>query len=353
MDGKAGRMTIVKRGKRWGVKVWNPVKGSYDWIGTFDLKKEARQAEQDAQKRAAKLGVTVTEFAAIWQRDYARPSPATRQSYRYGLKGFVGRFGNRRLDSITRPEARAWATSNPQANGRIVRAMFGDALRDGIIDFNPFSGLRLQQPRGRKDLTALTENEIDQLADTALACLPGDIGPTMSAMILIAAYCGPRPGELMELKWTDVHGDELNISRSLDATGQIKLPKNNLTRTVAIPQRAMEALRALPRQPDTDYMFVGPRGGRFTKNTLNHWWRQIRQAAGRPEMAFYELRHACATMLLERGLTPADTAIQLGHTDGGRLVQEVYGHPAEQGARERIKEAFEDTPKNTRKRRAS
>ena len=81
----------------------------------------------------------------------------------------------------------------------------------------------------RNVLSALAafENEIDQLADTALACLPGDIGPTMSAMILIAAYCGPRPGELMELKWTDVHGDELNISRSLDATGQIKPTKRS------------------------------------------------------------------------------------------------------------------------------
>jgi hypothetical protein len=41
-------------------------------------------------------------------------------------------------------------------------------------------------------------------------------------------------------------------------------------------------------------------------------------------------------MLLERGVTPWDVAIQLGHTNGGILVCELYGHPTEAGARARI-----------------
>jgi hypothetical protein len=38
--------------------------------------------------------------------------------------------------------------------------MFADALRDGLTTQNPFTGLRLETPKGRKDLTALTEEEI-------------------------------------------------------------------------------------------------------------------------------------------------------------------------------------------------
>ncbi|TMK75281.1 MAG: hypothetical protein E6G49_01865 [Actinobacteria bacterium] len=30
-------------------------------------------------------------------------------------------------------------------------------------------------------------------------------------------------------------------------------------------------------------------------------------------------------MLLERGLTPEDVALQLGHRDGGGLVRQLYG----------------------------
>jgi hypothetical protein len=36
-------------------------------------------------------------------------------------------------------------------------------------------------------------------------------------------------------------------------------------------------------------------------------------------MDFYELRHFCATHLLELGVSHADVAVQLGHTDGGAL----------------------------------
>jgi integrase len=52
------------------------------------------------------------------------------------------------------------------------------------------------------------------------------------------------------------------------------------------------------------------------------------------------LRHACATLVLERGLSPADVALQLGHSDGGRLVMQLYRHPDEDRARDRLKMAF-------------
>ena len=53
-------------------------------------------------------------------------------------------------------------------------------------------------------------------------------------------------------------------------------------------------------------------------------------------MAWHELRHFAATWYLELGLTPADVALQLGHRDGGKLVMEVYAHPSERKARDRI-----------------
>jgi integrase len=57
-------------------------------------------------------------------------------------------------------------------------------------------------------------------------------------------------------------------------------------------------------------------------------------------MNFYELRHFCATHLLDLGVSHADVAVQLGHTDGGALVMSTYGHPTEAGARERLKDAY-------------
>jgi integrase len=57
-------------------------------------------------------------------------------------------------------------------------------------------------------------------------------------------------------------------------------------------------------------------------------------------MDLYELRHFCAAWLFNDHQLPAqDVAQQLGHTDGGALVQRLYGHPSETLARERIRRA--------------
>ena len=90
--------------------------------------------------------------------------------------------------------------------------------------------------------------------------------------------------------------------------------------------------------------FLTPRGCRFTKGAIHRYFGVVRAAYGRADLDFYELCHACAALLLDRGLSPDDVAIQLGHTDGGGLVRRLYGHPSEDRARSRITAAFEHKP---------
>ena len=49
-----------------------------------------------------------------------------------------------------------------------------------------------------------------------------------------------------------------------------------------------------------------------------------------PGMDYYELRDAAATMLLERGVTPWDVAIQLGHREAGSSSWRSTGTQARQ-----------------------
>jgi len=78
----------------------------------------------------------------------------------------------------------------------------------------------------------------------------------------------------------------------------------------------------------------------MTGRVQHYYWNPVRCRFGRPSMDFYELRHFCAAWLFNDLELPAqDVAHQLGHTDGGALVQRLYGHPSERLARERIKRA--------------
>ena len=138
------------------------------------------------------------------------------------------------------------------------------------------------------------------------------------------------------------------MRQSRDGTGQLKLPKNGRVRRVILPPPARDALLAVPRRLDTPWVFTTKRGRPFTKAALNIYWSPVRAVFGRPTMAFYELRHFCATHLLELGLSHADVAMQFGHTDGGKLVMSTYGHPSEQGARQRLKAAFTPSVKPLR-----
>jgi integrase len=104
---------------------------------------------------------------------------------------------------------------------------------------------------------------------------------------------------------------------------------------------AKAALLGLPRPVNADELiFRGSRGGALTGRTQHYYWHPVRCRFGRPSMDLYELRHFCGAWLFNDLELPAqDVAHQLGHTDGGALVQRLYGHPSERLARERIKRA--------------
>ncbi len=245
------------------------------------------------------------------------------------------------MANVDRPAARAWALANPVYNVRVVRAMFNDALRDGYVHVNPFSNQRLEQPRGRRDLKVITEDELARLAEIGHE-FHQDFGPSFEAMLKFAAYVGARPAEMYVLEQEDLdfENGEVRIRQSLDVVNHVKLPKNNQVRTVTLPPPAAEALKRMPSNDESNLVFTTIRGKRFSKASHYYYWRPVRAIFGRPEMDWYDLRHFCATLLLEKGLSHAHVAVQLGHTDGGKLVMSTYGHPSEQRARERLKAAF-------------
>ncbi|UGS35504.1 hypothetical protein DSM104329_01897 [Capillimicrobium parvum] len=144
------------------------------------------------------------------------------------------------------------------------------------------------------------------------------------------------------LRWTDVDfgRHEVRIRQSLGSTGDVTLPKNGQARTVTQPPPARDALVEMPRRADSPYVFTTRTGKRFSKTSHYYYWHAVRSSCGRPGMDFYELRHFCATELLRLGVSHADVAVQLGHTDGGALVMSTYGHPSEDEARERLRRAY-------------
>ncbi len=360
------RYGVKKRGKRWQARPY--VRGvGHVYADTWDTEAEAVKAALRAidEERQLSGRSTVRAFAARWVRDSPRPKATTNATYQAIATRFAEQFGDRSMHRVTAREARAYALEH-RSDISALSAMFADARREGLVLRNPFAKLRIPRGRGRRDIVVLTEEELHELADLAPAEHGHDFGAVIRAAILFAGYTGVRPGELRGLDWSDLDLDagEAHVRRQVQ-DGRQTTPKSGKARTVVIAPPVAEALRAVPsrhvRCPVTGGLIVFPAktDRRMTASALAKAWRPVRSAfEGRldperlrelhdarasdgPAIDLYDLRHAAATMLVERGVEAWIVAKQLGHRDGGRLVQETYGHPRDEIARERLRAIFE------------
>lgn len=336
-------MSLYRRPNgKWAVQTYDAAAGRMRQIGTYGTRKEAKEAEADAVARATAGGrETVQSFAARWLTVFPRPKASTNKHNQERIARFAGEYGRRRIDSVTVEEARAWAVQH-RSELAALRAMFGDARKLDLVKHNPFAALGLEQSRRRNVKPDwLTAHDIDRLTETART-VHGEYGPVMAAMVTFSAYTGVRPGELYALEWADLRGTSIHIHRAADSkTRTVSTPKNGRAREIVYPRQARAAVEAMPRFHEQETVFVAPQGGRLWAPHFNWLWNPVRAAFGRPKMAYYELRHFTATHLLNLGLAPWEVAVQLGHTDNGKLVMDTYGHPSDMAARARILAALD------------
>jgi integrase len=87
-----------------------------------------------------------------------------------------------------------------------LRAMFNDALEDGLCAVNPFAKLGLDRSKGREDIVVLTRAELDALAQLARRMNGERFGREVAALILWAAYTRMRPGETFAARFSLLDG---------------------------------------------------------------------------------------------------------------------------------------------------
>jgi integrase len=267
--------------------------------------------------------------------------------YAQAARRFGKDFGAQRLSDVERLEARTWALGVPRNLSKIVGTMYEDARNVGLVETNPFSNLRLPRTERTAEVAPPTLEEFRALLNACVVL--GAYGAEFRALIQFTAWTGLRSGEIQGLHRSDIEDDSLWVRRARKSDGTYGPPKNGLERRIALPAPA-QVLEAVPRRENSPLVFHTPRGKPLKKGNLYYHWKAVRDAsgtsldrahAGIPLIRFHDLRHFCATQLLERGLDHFAVSVQLGHTDGGALVMARYGHPSKVAARERLLGLFE------------
>jgi integrase len=327
---------------RYAVTCYDPTLKRRRQVGTYDRLKDARAAENAAKAaRAPGDAETVVSFAARWPIDFPRPKASTTRHNTERVSDFARLHGRLRMADVDSRLVDRYLSADPARKQRVpaLRAMFNDAKRRGIVTHNPFAELGLSRTRGNRDRPPPSQEQVARMLDIAWRITP----PSFAAWLQCATATGMRPGELDALRWhrVDLGRDEIDVREQWNAGArQFTAPKNGKPRVIAITPPARDALLRLPR--GDGFVFPNLRGSYWTPSSRTFHWNRVRAKADLDGFTLYVCtRHFAAWYMLNvLGLPASVVAHQLGHEDGGRLVELTYGHRERARSLDAIKRAW-------------
>ena len=340
----------VSKFQLYGRQHWTP---GGPWPGTRDGKRQAQEAERRYRDRLStrRTEETCASFVDRWLTEWPRPAGSTRSLYAQAAHRFSEAFGPTPLGEIERLSARSWALGVPRNLSKVVSTMYEDARNIGLVETNPFSNLRLPKTEKTEEVHPPTLEEYRTLLRSCV--LVGGYAAEFRALIQFTAWTGLRVSEVQGFQWRDIDEDVIHVRRALKDDGSYGKPKNGLQRTIAFLEPA-RVLDQVPRREGSPFVFHVMKGAPLNQANLYYHWNKVRaplalerEEAGLPGVRFHDLRHFCATQLLELGLSHFDVPVQLGHEDGGALVMSRYGHPSKEAARDRLLAVFGASPAST------
>jgi len=217
----------------------------------------------------------------------------------------------------------------------LLRAAMSTAVDDGMIATNPCSKIKGAGTTPSSSRPILSAAEVVQLASA--------IYPRYRAIGLLAAFTGIRFGELAALRRRDlvltpgrgaVHirervyrvGSELDFDKPKSRAGE---------RVVSIPDALAEELElhmeAYTLTDAASFVFTSSKGNVLTPASLTQTWQKARDAIGRPDVRFHDLRHTGQTLAALAGATQAELMQRLGHSTGTASL--IYLHSTKDHSR--------------------
>jgi len=280
--------------------------------------------------RAPELsGETFGNFGRRWLdaglgRVGAPLAPRTRELYEGHWKLWLEpHFGDVALGALTPERWRSWFveqtskkpdSTQPGKAYKLARVILNQAVDDGLIRSNPCHIKGAGRDRSPERPIA-TPGQVANIA--------GAIEQRYRAMVLLAAYCSLRFGELAGLRRRDI--DVLHRTVRVErqaielAGGRIEFtkPKAESMRTVAIPSPLMSALEAhvaayVGPEPSA-LVFTSANGLPMRRTQFVHTWRRACRRAGVEPIHFHDLRGSGATWAAQTGATVAELMQRLGH----------------------------------------
>jgi hypothetical protein len=199
-------------------------------------------------REAATDAPTVRAFRDSWRRMYPNGQankprePSTWIVYMERTKKFAELYGQQAMSSITKRQARAWSIEHPGSIGPL-RAMFSDAVRDEVIEQNPFADLRLGRAPGRRNIQPISEAQFGTLLGAAARIG----GPSFRAICALSGAAARREAETFAVCVEDVDFPAEEIRVGWQFRSKVKRPTPGEPDRRWAPPRTARRARSLYR----------------------------------------------------------------------------------------------------------
>ncbi|MGO9171648.1 MAG: tyrosine-type recombinase/integrase [Rhodomicrobium sp.] len=213
-----------------------------------------------------------------------------------------------------------------------LKSLLSEAQRRGLVAQNAATGTKVTIAKRHEEKVAIPSREeiraiINETAGLWPLTLP------WRALILVGLFCGLRASEIRSLAWDHVSFEEklLRIRQRADFKNKMGSPKSAAgTRDVPLAPIVLNALRQwrLVCPASAQNLVFPTRAGTIISNSNMHrqCWRPLLRAAGLDgRYRFHDLRHACASMLIEAGWQAKKVQTVMGH-GSVQMTFDLYGH---------------------------
>lgn len=292
------------------------------------------QTKEDAYKELNKVSFEVYAERFL-ERKEAMVKPYTYKNYMFKTrKHLIPYLGSLPLKDIKTTHINDFFLTikdlkpNSRKNIRVtLSAIFNSAISEGLIDTNPvlksdkiIAGVR------KVDMILPTEEEMNNL----LRILKKE-NTTLYLMVLTTIHTGLRKGELLGLKWEHIDANKgifkIRTQRVDKKDASLKTPES--LRDIYVNKELIYLLEdnILDKR---EYVF-DVSTARF--RTIKKYFKKLNF---HEDMAFHDLRHYHATMLLKKGVNIKVISKRLGHKDVTTTLN-LYTHYEPEMEKEAVK----------------
>lgn len=217
----------------------------------------------------------------------------------------------------------------------ILHQTLEEAVKAGLLPANPCRYIDLPKAE-RYQSSYYTAEQVRQLFD---AIRDEPICP----LVKITALYGLRRSEVLGLKWDSIDFEAGTVTIRHTVAKVTKVVEKDKTKNASsfrsfplLPEARAIFLSARQDEQSNrrlfgaeyqgnDYIFKWPDGHPFSPDYVTDKFAALLRRHGLPHIRFHELRHSCASLLLNAGFSLKDVQEWMGHSDI-KMTANIYGH---------------------------